>query len=128
MPDTPTARSERSGRQVLQSSDRASYIESLGLIEELDFDVLVPWAATAGQPYHAVTIGRMPDAGSTRSSRACAAATITELGGREAAVPDPATPRRLRASSANRCRTRRATGAVARTDGSRRLRRSSIPL
>ena len=40
---------------VLESSDRASYIESLGLIKELDFDVLVPWAATAGQPYHAVT-------------------------------------------------------------------------
>ena len=40
---------------VLESSDRASYIESLELIKELDFDVLVPWAATAGQPYHAVT-------------------------------------------------------------------------
>jgi glyoxylase-like metal-dependent hydrolase (beta-lactamase superfamily II) len=40
---------------VLESSDRASYIESLELIKELDFDVLVPWAATAGQPFHAVT-------------------------------------------------------------------------
>ena len=49
MPDTPTAWSERSGRQVLQSSDRASYIESLGLIKELYFDVLVPWAATASR-------------------------------------------------------------------------------
>jgi glyoxylase-like metal-dependent hydrolase (beta-lactamase superfamily II) len=37
------------------SSDRGAYIESLGLIKELDFDVLVPWAATAGQPFHAVT-------------------------------------------------------------------------
>jgi glyoxylase-like metal-dependent hydrolase (beta-lactamase superfamily II) len=40
---------------VLGSSDRASYIESLELIRELDFDVLVPWAASGGQPYHAVT-------------------------------------------------------------------------
>ena len=36
------------------SSDRAAYLESLELIRELDFDVLVPWAATAGEPYHAV--------------------------------------------------------------------------
>lgn len=40
---------------VLESSDRELYIESLELIRELDFDVLVPWAATGGQPYHAVT-------------------------------------------------------------------------
>ncbi len=40
---------------VLGSSDRGAYIESLELIRELDFDVLVPWAATAGEPYHAVT-------------------------------------------------------------------------
>jgi glyoxylase-like metal-dependent hydrolase (beta-lactamase superfamily II) len=40
---------------VLESSDRASYIESLERIKELDFNVLVPWAATAGQPCHAVT-------------------------------------------------------------------------
>jgi glyoxylase-like metal-dependent hydrolase (beta-lactamase superfamily II) len=37
------------------SSDRQAYIESLELIRELDFDVLVPWAASAGDPYHAVT-------------------------------------------------------------------------
>lgn len=36
------------------SSNRASYLESLELIRELDFDVLVPWAASAGEPYHAV--------------------------------------------------------------------------
>jgi glyoxylase-like metal-dependent hydrolase (beta-lactamase superfamily II) len=36
------------------SSDREAYIESLELIRELDFDVLVPWAASAGDPYHAV--------------------------------------------------------------------------
>lgn len=40
---------------VLESSDRGPYIDSLELIRELDFDVLVPWAATGGQPYLAVT-------------------------------------------------------------------------
>jgi hypothetical protein len=40
---------------VLGSSDRDSYIESLEVIRELDFDVLVPWAATRGQPYYAET-------------------------------------------------------------------------
>ena len=40
---------------VLDSSDRAAYRESLKLIRGLDFDVLVPWVATAGGPFHAVT-------------------------------------------------------------------------
>jgi glyoxylase-like metal-dependent hydrolase (beta-lactamase superfamily II) len=40
---------------VLGSSDRTAYLESLQLIRELDFDVLVPWAASAGQPDHALT-------------------------------------------------------------------------
>jgi len=40
---------------VLDSSDRAAYLESLELIRDLEFDVLVPWAATAGAPYHADT-------------------------------------------------------------------------
>jgi glyoxylase-like metal-dependent hydrolase (beta-lactamase superfamily II) len=40
---------------VLESSDRGAYIESLERIKELDFDVLVPWLATGGQPFHAVT-------------------------------------------------------------------------
>jgi glyoxylase-like metal-dependent hydrolase (beta-lactamase superfamily II) len=40
---------------VLESSDRDKYIESLELIRELDFDMLVPWNATAGLPYHAMT-------------------------------------------------------------------------
>jgi Metallo-beta-lactamase superfamily len=40
---------------LLGSSDRESYLESLRLIHDLDFDVLVPWAATAGDAYHAVT-------------------------------------------------------------------------
>jgi hypothetical protein len=40
---------------LLESSDRAGLVASLELIRELDFDVLVPWAATAGQPYVAFT-------------------------------------------------------------------------
>jgi hypothetical protein len=36
---------------VLGDSDREAYIESLGLIAELDFDVLVPWAASKDGPY-----------------------------------------------------------------------------
>jgi Metallo-beta-lactamase superfamily len=40
---------------VLDSSDRAAYLESLELLRGLDFDVLVPWAASAGQSFHAVT-------------------------------------------------------------------------
>jgi glyoxylase-like metal-dependent hydrolase (beta-lactamase superfamily II) len=40
---------------VLPSSDRDSYVESLELIRELEFDVLVPWAASAGAPYHSMT-------------------------------------------------------------------------
>ena len=40
---------------VLESSDRASYIESLELIRELNFDVLVPWFATRGEPFRALT-------------------------------------------------------------------------
>ena len=40
---------------VLDSSDRAAYVDSLELIKQLDFDLLVPWAASAGQPCHAVT-------------------------------------------------------------------------
>ena len=40
---------------VLDSSDRAAYIESLELIRDLDFDVLVPWAASAGEPYAVTT-------------------------------------------------------------------------
>jgi glyoxylase-like metal-dependent hydrolase (beta-lactamase superfamily II) len=40
---------------VLDSSDRAAYLESLALIRELDFDVLVPWAASADELPYAVT-------------------------------------------------------------------------
>jgi glyoxylase-like metal-dependent hydrolase (beta-lactamase superfamily II) len=42
---------------LLDSSDRSSYIDSLLLLRDLHFDVLVPWAATTGEPYHAVTSG-----------------------------------------------------------------------
>src|SRR5919197_41441 len=40
---------------VLDSSDRAAYVESLKLLRELDFDVLVPWVASADGPYFAHT-------------------------------------------------------------------------
>ncbi|MGH2821502.1 MAG: MBL fold metallo-hydrolase, partial [Thermoleophilaceae bacterium] len=42
---------------VLESSDRSLYIDSLELIRELEFDVLVPWAATGGGPFYARTDG-----------------------------------------------------------------------
>jgi glyoxylase-like metal-dependent hydrolase (beta-lactamase superfamily II) len=40
---------------LLGSSQRDPYMASLELIRELDFDVLVPWVASAGQPYYDVT-------------------------------------------------------------------------
>jgi hypothetical protein len=40
---------------VLESSDRGPYMESLELIRRLDFDVLVPWAATRDRLYYAIT-------------------------------------------------------------------------
>ena len=40
---------------LLDSSDRAAFLDSLVLIRDLEFDVLVPWAATAGRPYIAHT-------------------------------------------------------------------------
>jgi Metallo-beta-lactamase superfamily len=40
---------------VLDSSERAPYLDSLELIRELEFDVLVPWIASAGEPYTVVT-------------------------------------------------------------------------
>jgi glyoxylase-like metal-dependent hydrolase (beta-lactamase superfamily II) len=42
---------------VLESSDRARYIESLELLRTLDFDMLVPWAASGAEPYYAPTDG-----------------------------------------------------------------------
>ena len=40
---------------VLESSDREAYIDSLGLIAQLEFDVLVPWVASKGGPYYSLT-------------------------------------------------------------------------
>jgi glyoxylase-like metal-dependent hydrolase (beta-lactamase superfamily II) len=40
---------------IVGGSDRAAYVESLERLRELHFDVLVPWAASAGQPFHAPT-------------------------------------------------------------------------
>ena len=56
-------------RRMLESSDAGAYVESLELIRELEFDVLVPWAASGGD---AVSRGDESSAahgaGSTRSS------------------------------------------------------------
>jgi len=40
---------------MLDSSDRPAYLASLELVRELEFDVLVPWAAKADGPYFALT-------------------------------------------------------------------------
>ncbi len=40
---------------LLESSDPNAYAESLELIRDLKFDVLVPWAAAAGRQFHAFT-------------------------------------------------------------------------
>jgi hypothetical protein len=40
---------------VLSSSDRGTYLESLSLLRDLDFDVLVPWVASAGDLFYAPT-------------------------------------------------------------------------
>jgi len=42
---------------VLSSSNRPAYLESLKLIRELDFDLLVPWAASAGTAFAVATDG-----------------------------------------------------------------------
>jgi glyoxylase-like metal-dependent hydrolase (beta-lactamase superfamily II) len=39
---------------VLDAGARQDYLDSLALMRELDFDVLVPWGATQGEPYLAV--------------------------------------------------------------------------
>ena len=36
---------------VLDPGGRQDYIDSLALMHDLDFDVLVPWGATQGEPY-----------------------------------------------------------------------------
>lgn len=42
---------------VLASSDRDAYLRSLELIRGLEFDLLAPWAGTAGEPPVSVTDG-----------------------------------------------------------------------
>ena len=37
------------------SSDRETYLASLAMLSDLDFDVLVPWVASRGQPFYAMT-------------------------------------------------------------------------
>ena len=55
-PATPSTCAKANGsRRCSSSSDRGAYVESLELIKDLDFDLLVPWVATAGQPFHAIT-------------------------------------------------------------------------
>jgi glyoxylase-like metal-dependent hydrolase (beta-lactamase superfamily II) len=39
----------------VRGADREAYVESLERLRELEFDVLVPWAASADGPPHAVT-------------------------------------------------------------------------
>ncbi len=39
---------------VLDPGARQEYLDSLALMRDLDFDVLVPWGATQGQPYVAI--------------------------------------------------------------------------
>lgn len=40
---------------LLDSSDRDAYLSSLALLREEEFDVLVPWASPAGEPWFAET-------------------------------------------------------------------------
>lgn len=40
---------------MLDTSDRDAYVASLERLREVEFDVLVPWAASAGRPPYALT-------------------------------------------------------------------------
>ena len=53
--DSLYLRGDRWIAAVLEDSDREAYINSLDLIAGLQFDVLVPWAASKDGPYHAHT-------------------------------------------------------------------------
>jgi glyoxylase-like metal-dependent hydrolase (beta-lactamase superfamily II) len=55
--DTIYLRGDEWVAAVLPSSDREAYAESLALIRGLEFDVLVPWMASVGAPYHYFTDG-----------------------------------------------------------------------
>jgi len=43
---------------VLGSSDREAYVDSLARLRDVEFDLLVPWAAPHGEPYMARTDAR----------------------------------------------------------------------
>ena len=63
---------------VLASSDRARYVESLELLRDLEFDTLVPWAASDGGP---LVSRQDPAEGGRRvqrSSTGCAAGRIAD--------------------------------------------------
>jgi glyoxylase-like metal-dependent hydrolase (beta-lactamase superfamily II) len=49
--DTLHVRDGRWMAAVRRASDREAYLASLEMLRELDFDVLVPWIATDGEPY-----------------------------------------------------------------------------
>ena len=63
---------------VLESSDREAYIESLELLGEFDFDVLVRWPRAAASPSTPSPARRMRSAVSGRSSSACGAARTAD--------------------------------------------------
>jgi glyoxylase-like metal-dependent hydrolase (beta-lactamase superfamily II) len=44
---------------VLANSDRAAYIESLELLKTVEFDVLVPWAASVDGPWYSAADDRV---------------------------------------------------------------------
>ena len=54
-PATRSTSTTASGSRPCSARASATYLESLELIRELDFDVLVPWAASGGQPCYSVT-------------------------------------------------------------------------
>ncbi|GAB3685357.1 MBL fold metallo-hydrolase [Salinisphaera aquimarina] len=43
---------------VLESSDREKYVESLARLRDVEFDVLLPWAASKDEPFYARTNSR----------------------------------------------------------------------
>jgi glyoxylase-like metal-dependent hydrolase (beta-lactamase superfamily II) len=53
--DTITLKDGEWRTAVLESSDPVAYAESLELIRGLDFDVIVPWAASRDQAPYALT-------------------------------------------------------------------------
>jgi glyoxylase-like metal-dependent hydrolase (beta-lactamase superfamily II) len=56
--DTITINKGKWQAAVLPSSDRDAFVATLELVRELDFDILVPWAAAIGGPHLAIVDGR----------------------------------------------------------------------